>query len=184
MSHPEREDAPWHLLPALARRAIAAHLGGEPFEAPSLPAPMDAPVGVFVTLWAPGHRLRGCIGHVEPFSDSLAEEVALCAVSAATRDPRFPRVTPAELGDLHLEISLLHPPEPVSGLDELDPQVYGVVVSSGRRRGVLLAGVDGVRDAAHQVDIARQKAGIGPREPFAVERFPMTKIEEARGPAA
>ena len=170
--------APWNVLPVIARAAIASHLAGTRWEAPELDPPLRAPQGIFVTLWSPGHQLRGCIGHISPVGDTLAEEVAVCAVSAATQDPRFPPVQAAELDRLELEISVLHPPEPVNELSDLDPETYGVVVTAGGRRGVLLAGVDGVQDVAHQIDIARRKAGIGPTEAFTLQRFAMTKIPE------
>lgn len=170
------------VLPSLARRAIEAHLEGGTLEPPRLPAPLDAPMGVFVTLKGPRGELRGCIGHIEPVFDTLAEEVVSCAVSAATRDPRFPPVGADELGALSLEVSLLHPPEPVDGLGDLDPARWGVVVERGQRRGVLLAGLEGIESAAEQVAIARRKAGIRPDEPVRLYRFAMSKVEEDPGP--
>lgn len=63
------------------------------------------------------------------------------------------------------------PSEPVSSLDELDPKVYGVIVSKGRRRGLLLPDLEGIESPAEQVEIARRKAGIGPDEDIQLERF-------------
>ena len=78
-------------LLSIARRAIEATIrGGSPL--PLVPhGPLAQPAGAFVTLHI-NASLRGCIGHVEA-DRPLARVVAECAVSAATADPRFPRVT-------------------------------------------------------------------------------------------
>ena len=48
---------------------------------------------------------------------------------------------------------------------------YGVIVTNGRRRGLLLPALDGVDTVEQQVDIARRKAGIGEDEPVSLQRF-------------
>ncbi|MCG8403119.1 MAG: AmmeMemoRadiSam system protein A, partial [Firmicutes bacterium] len=45
------------------------------------------------------------------------------------------------------------------------------IVSSGDRRSLLLPDLEGIDDAAEQVAVARQKAGIGPGEPVNLARF-------------
>ena len=165
-------------LPALARRAIAAHLSGAP---PVAAARAGAPAaGVFVTLRNPDGSLRGCIGSIAPAEHDVFAETARSAVLAATRDPRFPPVELGELAGLSIEVSVLAPDEPVSGLSDLDPKHFGVIVSDGAgRRGLLLPDIDGVDDAATQVAIARQKAGIGAGAPVHLSRFRVTKAKEA-----
>jgi len=91
---------------------------------------------VFVTLHKHG-ELRGCIGSLEPHQP-LAEAVRSSAVSAATQDPRFPPVTPGEVGELEIEISVLSPLREVASADEITVGEHGVVVSEGMRRGVFL----------------------------------------------
>ncbi len=91
--------------------------------------------GAFVTL-RKGHRLRGCIGFVEPVRP-LFHTVRECAMAAALHDPRFDPVPPEELPQLKLEISVLSP------LREIDPSQievgrHGLVVSRGFQRGLLL----------------------------------------------
>jgi AmmeMemoRadiSam system protein A len=115
--------------------------------------------------------LRGCIGTISPTRDTLAAEVVGNAVEAATRDPRFPPVTADELDDLEIKVDVLHEAEPVSGLDDLDPKTYGVIVSCGSRRGLLLPDLEGVDTPEHQVSIAASKGGIALSEPFRLERF-------------
>ena len=84
------------------------------------------------------------------------------------------------VGDHGHEVSVLAPDEPVSGLSDLDPKHFGVIVSDGAgRRGLLLPDIDGVDDAATQVAIARQKAGIGAGAPVRLSRFRVTKAKEA-----
>ena len=125
--------------------------------------------GAFVSLHRNG-MLRGCIGTIAPTRASLAEEVAANAISAATQDPRFPTLAPSELDDLDVKVDVLHAPQSCS-LDDLDPAHYGVIVTSGWRRGLLLPDLDGVDDVASQVAIAMQKGGIGPGDRCEFERF-------------
>ena len=70
----------------------------------------------------------------------------------------------------------LETPEPVSSdMRSLDVKTYGVIVSRGRRRGLLLPNLEGVDTVEEQVDIALQKAGIAPHEPFTLERFKVVR---------
>ncbi len=77
----------------------------------------------------------------------------------------------AELADLSYEVSVLETPEPVEGLADLDPARYGVIVRSGRRRGLLLPDIPGLGTPDVQVDAARRKAGIAPDSPIEILRF-------------
>lgn len=126
--------------------------------------------GVFVTLKKYG-ELRGCIGTISPVTSSIAEEILRNAVSAAVEDPRFPPVGEEELIDLVYSVDVLQEPEPVSSMDELDVKRYGVIVSSGRRRGLLLPNLEGIDTVEEQVSIARKKAGIYDNEDIKIERF-------------
>jgi AmmeMemoRadiSam system protein A len=126
--------------------------------------------GVFVSLKV-GGLLRGCIGTYEPATANVAEEVITNAISSATRDPRFPPVTPDELGDLEYSVDVLTHPEPVKSQAELDPKRYGIIVESGKRKGLLLPDLEGVDTVARQIEICRAKAGIPSREPVKLYRF-------------
>jgi AmmeMemoRadiSam system protein A len=119
-----------------ARETIASHLAGS---APPSPVDLSDPgahSGAFVTLHA--HReLRGCIGH--PGSRRpLDEVVGVCAVAAATEDPRFPPLTAAELPDAEIEISVLTPVRPVDDVGEIEVGRDGLIIQDGFRRGLLL----------------------------------------------
>ncbi len=170
---PEQVDS---ILLRVARKAIAARLAGARYAPPALDL-LPAPYGVYVTLWAPEHELRGCTGQLGPI-ESLAATVAECAASAAVSDTRFSPVTDIELSHLDIEISLLQPPQRVSDLDELDPAAYGVIVQQNGRRGVLLPGLAGVDTPEDQVAIACRKGFIDPMQRFDISRFRVRELSE------
>lgn len=124
-------------LLTVARDAIARRLG-----LPSSPPPpnpeskLEANHPIFVTLTVVG-KLRGCVGYMDPCG-ALEESIASCAVAAATADPRFPPLTPEEFQRATLEISLLTPPVPAGGPQDITVGTHGVIVSQGERRGLLL----------------------------------------------
>jgi MEMO1 family protein len=130
----------------------------------------------FVSLKKHG-GLRGCIGTLEPVAQGLAAEIARNAYAAAFQDPRFPPVTEDELDALTCSVDVLSPCEACDPGD-LDPVLFGVIVTAGLRRGVLLPALHGVDDVATQVDIARRKAGIEPGEPATLERFTVARYRE------
>jgi len=134
----------------------------------------------FVSLKKHG-GLRGCIGTLEPTELDLGREIARNAASSAFHDPRFPAVAADELEALVCSVDVLSPGEACE-LADLDPAVYGVVVCTDSRRGVLLPDLEGVETVEQQVGIALQKAGIRPDEPFAVERFTVTRYREGDPP--
>jgi AmmeMemoRadiSam system protein A len=163
--------APESEIVALARQAIESYVRrGEIIGTPLLTA-ADLPVraGAFVSLHR-GGQLRGCIGTILPTRDTLAHEVVGNAVEAATHDPRFPALDVGELDDLDISVDVLYAPESCT-IAELDPARYGVITSSGWRRGLLLPALDGVDDVETQVRIAMSKAGIRAGEPCSYERF-------------
>lgn len=168
--------APPQTLLSIARDAVVAAVEARSYEPPPLEPPWDRPRAVFVTLRERDGKLRGCIGRTQPNEVTLCREVASAATSAATTDPRFPQVTRAEFPGLSYTVSVLDAPEPVAGFGDLDPTRYGVVVSAGSRRGVLLPHVPGVLTVADQVRFARDKAGIGREEPVRLERFAVREV--------
>ncbi len=130
--------------------------------------------GAFVSIHKQG-RLRGCIGTISPTQASLAEEIIANAVSAASRDPRFDPIRPEELKLLEINVDVLGEPEEISSPAELDVKHYGVIVTNGSRRGLLLPDLDGVDTVEQQIDIARQKAGIGKSESLELQRFEVVR---------
>lgn len=158
-------------LYAVARQAIRAHLAGRRYEPPADERPAQ---GAFVTLHKDG-ELRGCVGSLAGHTGSLSAEVARMAPEAAFHDDRFPPLGAEELRDVVLEVSVLSPAETVPGPEALDPRRFGVIVSAGGRRGLLLPDLDGVDTAEDQVRIARRKGGIRPTDPVTLQRFTVRK---------
>lgn len=162
----------------LARRSLETYVktGQRLTSLPEdLPAEMTTQqAGAFVSLHKNG-QLRGCIGTIAPTCDNLAWEIVQNAVSACSRDPRFSPVRPDELDDLEYSVDVLGAPEPVDSPAALDPKTYGVIVSCGGRRGLLLPDLDGVDSVEAQLSIALQKGGIRENEPYKIERFKVVR---------
>jgi uncharacterized protein (TIGR00296 family) len=97
-------------LVELARKTIEIHLlECRKLQVPKVPAKLREHRGVFVTL-NKGGELRGCIGQPLPTAP-LIDAVIDSAISSATRDPRFPPVSPEELPEVEVEVSVLSKPE-------------------------------------------------------------------------
>jgi len=76
-----------------------------------------------------------------------------------------------ELRELDYSVDVLMAPEPIESPDDLDVKRYGVIVTSGRKRGLLLPNLDNVNTVEEQIHIARAKAGISPGEEVFLQRF-------------
>ena len=92
--------------------------------------------GAFVTLKNKG-LLRGCIGIIEPLF-ALQETIIRAAISAACTDPRFPPISPGELHDLEVEISVLSPLKKIDDPQYVEVGKHGLVISQNGRTGLLL----------------------------------------------
>ncbi len=128
----------------IARGSIEKHLGRGDAVIPAPPGVFENRSGVFVTLNTfPGKELRGCIGFPEPVMQ-LKKALPEAAVSAATRDPRFPRVTLVEMSSIVIDVTVLTPPEEIryESPDELIKKVKigrdGLIARKGRMSGLLL----------------------------------------------
>ncbi len=170
-----------HPLVQLARKTVDTYV--QTGRRPKPPAPgemapeMKRRAGVFVSLHKEG-QLRGCIGTIGPTTQSVAEEIIQNAVSAAAHDPRFSPVEENELDDLTISVDVLGEAEPIESEKELDPKRYGVIVRKGSRSGLLLPDLEGVDTVTEQVRIAKQKAGISPREKdVELERFEVIRYK-------
>jgi AmmeMemoRadiSam system protein A len=132
--------------------------------------------GVFVSLKKHG-VLRGCIGTIGPVRVNLAEEIIYNAISSGTQDPRFPAIKPEELKELVYSVDVLGEAEKIETMEQLDVKRYGVIVTSGFRRGLLLPDLEGVDTPEMQVAIALQKAGIHRDDPYEMERFEVIRFK-------
>jgi AmmeMemoRadiSam system protein A len=126
-------------LLGIARQSIAAALEGHThqWKAEDVEETLRRPAGAFVTLRTHEGDLRGCIGSIQAV-EPLYKAVASSATAAAFRDPRFEPLRPGELERLELEISVMGPIEPVVKIDEIVVGRDGLILSRGRRAGLLL----------------------------------------------
>lgn len=151
-------------------QAVTAAVEGRPMAiGPAELGPLAAVpvVGIFVTLRKEG-QLRGCIGNFAEASrlDSALERAAR---GSATHDPRFPPVTGDELGQLTVEVSLLHSRQLLgSSADERVANLivgrHGLDIQYGGRAGLLLPSVAtrlGCDAAGFLAEVCR-KAGLPP----------------------
>jgi AmmeMemoRadiSam system protein A len=145
----------------LARQALEARVRGE------VPSPPDGDsigclAGAFVSIHWRG-QLRGCLGRLE--SDWPVDKVvAHLATMVADSDPRFAPVTPTELADILIEISVLTPERQIASIEEIEIGRHGLIVERGGRRGLLLpqVGEEHRFDAATFVEQTCRKAGLPP----------------------
>lgn len=161
-------------LVELARRTVESYVRSgvtPPAELPSGVGPERA--GVFVSLHLPDGSLRGCIGTIAPTRPTLAQEIVNNAVSAATRDPRFPPMGSEELQGLDISVDVLGSPQPVSDVSELDPKRYGIIVKAADgRQALLLPDLEGVDTVEEQLSITCRKGYIDPvRDSYDILRF-------------
>ncbi|HSP61981.1 MAG TPA: AmmeMemoRadiSam system protein A [Pyrinomonadaceae bacterium] len=182
-TQPDGNDVSGAELPALARKTIETFVEEDKL----IPAPeslselLNQRAACFVSIKTLEGDLRGCIGTIESEKNTLAEELIANAISAATRDPRFPPVRADELPNLKYSVDVLSQPELVH-LEDLDPKVYGVIVEDedGVHRGLLLPNLEGIDTAAKQVEIASRKAGIAPGAEVKLWRFRAERYSELR----
>ena len=161
----------------LARKSLEAYIR----DGKTIPVPDDLPeellktrAGAFVSIHKHG-KLRGCIGTIAPTAENVAKEIIRNAISASTQDPRFDPITEEELKWLEINVDVLGKPEKIASMDELDVERYGVIVSCGYKRGLLLPDLDGVDTPEQQVSIAMQKGGIREKDPYTLERFEVVR---------
>lgn len=169
----EKEDA----YVRLARKTIEEYIRkGQKIEVPKeLPEEMySGKAGVFVSIKEDG-KLRGCIGTIQAVQASIAEEIIENAISASTRDSRFSPIEPDELDRLVISVDVLGGMEAIDSPEELDVKKYGVVVTKGYKRGLLLPNLEGVDTVEEQIGIAKRKAGIGEDEKVRLERFEVVR---------
>ncbi len=80
-------------------------------------------------------------------------------------------MTVSERNSLEYSVDVLGEPDAMASPAELDVKKYGVIVSCGNRRGLLLPDLDGMDTVERQINIVRQKGGISSREYYTLERF-------------
>ncbi|WP_373003833.1 AmmeMemoRadiSam system protein B [Sulfurimonas sp.] len=97
---------------------------------------LKEPLGAFVTL----HKnkiLRGCIGTFEP-DKPLYKVIVDMTIASALSDSRFKEVSPDELKNIDIEISVLTPRKKISSLDEIVIGRDGIYIKKGSKNGTYL----------------------------------------------
>jgi len=160
-------DAHGRTLLGIARNSIEAALGvSKKTRLPDEPWLKPARAS-FVTLTRNG-GLRGCIGSLEA-GRPLGEDISHNARAAALSDPRFAPLTPDELADIRVEVSILSTPKVIAFADHADliaqlrPGEDGLILECGGARGTFLPQVwDGLPDPEQFVAELKRKAGLAP----------------------
>jgi len=137
--------------------------------APPVTRDDEAPMGVFVTIER-GGKVVGCRGTLRPTQSSLEREVARAARSACAFDPRYRPLSPADIKDFRVTVTLVERQTPLSenDLDSLSPD-EGLVLQSGERSGIVLP-FEG-RDPRTRLGWAWKKAGVSPGSPCRLFRL-------------
>ena len=130
----------------------------------------DRREGVFVTIHHNG-ELRGCIGTIKPKKKTLAEEIIANAIGAAFGDERFEPVTEEDLDSLIITVDVVVDLIPILSVEDLDSQIYGVMVEADNKHAVVLPKLPGVVTPEKQIEICKRKAGIPINEDVDLYRF-------------
>jgi MEMO1 family protein len=133
-----------------------------PLESDSLAKNLSQKCGAFVSLHKKG-ELRGCIGTFQP-SGKLYNTIQEMAISAAVNDYRFNPVTPEELNDIDIEISVLTPLRKIHSIDEIELGKHGIYIKKGNNSGTFLPQVASGQNWTKEDFLghcSRDKAGLG-----------------------
>jgi uncharacterized protein (TIGR00296 family) len=128
----------------IARATITNHINKQKIPEFGVTGTFKEKSGVFVTINRyPEHSLRGCIGYPEP-QFPLIGALTDAAISASSRDPRFPPVNVKELDKIIIEVSILTPPKlihakkPLDYVNQIKIGQDGLIIEKGIARGLLL----------------------------------------------
>ena len=122
----------------IAREVIEDTVRGQPLRPHQSSDPLFAEKrGCFVTIKNRG-RLRGCIGTFQAEAPLLETIEQMAA--AALRDPRFgfDRITPTELSQIDIEISVLSPLTKTNDPLSLELGKHGIYIRRGFQHGCFL----------------------------------------------
>ena len=149
----------------IVKKSIIAAINGEDFIPRDIPSVLTQYGASFVTLKRNG-QLRGCIGSVYP-TKPLILDLIDNAKNAAFQDPRFEPLSPDELANLDVSISILSSIERIIFKDERDllSKIYphGVIISDRDRRAVYLPVVwEQLPERDVFLNSLKEKAGLPP----------------------
>ena len=135
---------------------------------------LNRKAGVFVTIKT-GRQLRGCVGTLTAEKENIAEEIIQNAMNSAGNDPRYAHIEKDELDRMEITVDVIGEFEEIFTDDMLDVHKYGVCITKGRKKGFLLPNQTGLETTEQQVTIAKQSAGLRPRDKAKMERFEVVR---------
>jgi len=169
--------------------AVAAGTDTIEVDETELPPRLLRPESAFVSL-SFGDTLRGCMIDAFAAHEPLYRNVLRNTVLAATADERFPAVTPDEVEDIRIAISILTPPaelefsDPDDLIAKLEPYVDGVILTVGEAMSAYLPEVwQTFLDPSEFLSQLCEKAGLAPgrwrEKPYpTIETYRVTRFEE------
>jgi AmmeMemoRadiSam system protein A/AmmeMemoRadiSam system protein B len=102
-----------------------------------VPEKLRVPGTCFVSLHYHGN-LRGCIGTIGGAPGPLYRNVIANTVAAAFRDPRFSPLRQEEFIEVEVEISVMTPPRPIAGWQEIELGKHGIILAKNQQQAVFL----------------------------------------------
>ncbi|MBE6015731.1 MAG: AMMECR1 domain-containing protein [Lachnospiraceae bacterium] len=136
----------------------------------------DKRAGVFVTINIDG-LTRACMGSLSSTQNSIAEEIICSASDACHEDPRFIPIEIEELDSLGYQVDILGDFEPINALSKINAKKQGLCITLGPKTGIVLPGIEGVKDGQQQLDIAMKNSGIKPGDKYNMYRFNVKRYE-------
>lgn len=151
--------------------------GTTEIESKDIPEKLNHKKACFVTLKNSDGSLRGCIGTLDPYQSSLMLEIIRNTISSAFHDSRFSPLTLDELNNIIISVEILEDSIIVKNEEELNPKIYGIIISAKQKRGVLLPNIEGVDTVKDQIRIVKRKAGIDEFDKeIVIRKFKTTKF--------
>ena len=149
----------------LAKKSIVSAFNNEEYVPRDIPTVLTQYGATFVTLKRQG-QLRGCIGSIYP-TKPLVLDLIDNARNAAFQDPRFTPITPEELANLEVSVSILSSIEKIDFKDERDLLSkicpHGVIIAERDRRAVYLPVVwEQLPERDVFLNSLKEKAGLPP----------------------
>ena len=135
---PQLEESAQEEAREIAKQTLEDYVRNKkiPGERPIKNEVLNDPLGAFVTL-DKNDNLRGCMGEFEP-AKPLYKIIQERTIAAASSDPRFRPVSPDELGEISLEISVMTPRQKIADWKEIELGKDGVVIVQGNHSGTFL----------------------------------------------
>lgn len=135
--------------------------------------------GVYVSIKLLDGTVRGCRGTKYPTKETIEEEIILNAISAATTDKRYSIIKLEEIENIVITVHILHKPELIKDISELNPKIYGIIAESESGKiGILLPGARNIEDPIEQINCVREKAGMPTSEEVKIYKFKTDKYTE------